>query len=45
MNDLPQVIPNRPQPPSVEGFIAAFGEMGLIGAEIADVIWLALKIR
>ena len=45
MSDLPQVIPSSSQPPSVEGFIAAFGEMGLIGEEIADVIWLALKIQ
>ena len=45
MSDLPPVVTISHQPVLVDRFIAAFGEIGLIGEEIADVIWLALKIQ
>ncbi|MEH2358993.1 SAV_2336 N-terminal domain-related protein [Nostoc sp.] len=45
MSDLSPVFTISHQPVAVDRFIAAFSELGLIGEEIADVIWLALKIQ
>jgi|GEM_PF-1197518 len=45
MSDLSPVVTSSHQPVAVDRFIAAFGEFGLIGEEIADVIWLALEIQ
>ena len=45
MSDLPLDIKSSDQPKTVDGFIAAFGKLGLIGEEIADVIWLALNVQ